>query len=205
LNLIEYREGSNLLLNDEFEKDLVQGEGEAYGMEFLVKRDEGRINGWVGYTLAWSWRDFPDLNEGLRFPAKYDRRHDFSFVMNVEISKRVTFSSVWVYSSGSKFTAQIGQYLLPNPTLTGIDIIPIYTRRNEVSMSPSHRLDVNFTIKNKLHKRLRSEWQFGCYNLYNQTTPYRVRTVPTEDGMGYKYEQPGLFGFIPSVAWNFKF
>jgi hypothetical protein len=115
---------------------------------------------------------------------------------------------VWVFNTGSRFTAQVGQYLVPNATYTGVDVIPIYTERNAVSMSPSHRLDVNFVLKPRPEKkkRFKSEWHFGCYNLYHRASPYRINVVANTDGtVGYHYEQPGLFGFIPSVAYNFSF
>jgi len=204
-NLIEYREGANLILNNNFEDELVQGKGDSYGMEFLLKRDEGRFIGWIGYTLSWATRDFEELNGGKTFFAKYDRRHDLSIVGTYKISKRLTFAATWVYATGSRFTARTGQYLVPNPALTGIQVIPIYTERNAVAMSASHRLDLNFVVKSKEARKFRSEWHFGGYNIYNRATPYRINITPIENGIGYKYEQPGLFGFIPSIAYNFKF
>ncbi len=114
---------------------------------------------------------------------------------------------MWVYQTGSRFTAQVGQYFLPNATLTGVDVVPLYSKRNEVQMSPSHRLDVNLTLASKSKKRWKGEWSFGVYNLYNRATPYRIEIVPLEDSgnVGYQYSQPGLFGFIPSLAYNFNF
>jgi len=205
-NLIEYREGANLILNNNFENELLQGKGDAWGGEVLLQKNKGRFNGWISYTISWATRDFDELNGGRTFWAKYDRRHSISIVGNFDISKRITFSAVWVYQTGSRFTAQIGQYFMPNSTLTGLDIIPIYTDRNEVQMSPSHRLDLNLTIHSReKEKKFKSEWAFGCYNVYNHAQPYRVDIVPAEQGIGYKYQQPGLFGFIPSIAYNFKF
>ncbi len=207
-NLIEYEEGANLILNNNFEDQLVTGTGDAYGFEFLLKSDEGRISGWIGYTLSWSTRDFDDLNKGNRYFAKYDRRHDFSFVTNTHITKWLDFSLVWVYSTGSRFTAQTGSYFAPNPSTTNLEIVPIYTERNSVQLSPSHRLDANFVINpnrnNSKTKRFKSEWHIGGYNVYNRAQPYQVRITP--NGLGsYKYDQPGLFGFIFSVGWNFQF
>lgn len=206
-NLIEYREGANLILNDNFEAELLQGKGDAWGGELLLRKEEGRFTGWVAYTLSWSTRDFEELNNGETFWAKYDRRHVISLVGSFKLSDRWDFSAVWVYSSGSRFTAQVGQYFVPNSSLTGIEIIPLYTDRNEVSMSPSHRLDVNFVLGPRpgKDKRFKSEWHFGGYNVYNRATPYRINVEPTDDGLGYQYVQPGLFGFIPSVAYNFSF
>jgi hypothetical protein len=203
-NLIEYEEGTNLILNDNFEESLIQGNGTAYGFEFLAKRDEGDLNGWIGYTLSWSKRQFDELNGGKEFWARFDRRHDISVVANYAINKRHTISAVWVFSNGSRFTPIIGQYLVPNAALTGVEVIPLYTERNAISLNSSHRLDINWVIKNKKERRFKYEWHIGGYNVYNRATPFTTRIVPTENG-GYKYEQPGLFGFIPSVAFNFNF
>ncbi len=204
-NLIEYKEGTNLILNNNFEESLIQGKGRSYGIEFLAKRDEGKLTGWVGYTLSWSKRQFDGLNNGEEFWARFDRRHDISIVSSYTISKRHSLSAVWVYSSGSRFTPIIGQYFAPNAALTSIYIIPIYTKRNAIALNSSHRLDINWVIKNKKNRRFKYEWHIGGYNIYNRATPFSIRIVPTEDGSGYKYEQPGLFGFIPSVAFNFNF
>lgn len=203
-NLIEYREGANLILNDNFEDQLLQGRGNAQGLEFLIKRDEGKLTGWVGYTLSWARRNFDELNNGETFWAKYDRRHYLTLVANYEFTERFAFAAVWEYTSGARFTAQIGQYVVPNSSLTNIDIIPVYTDRNAVRMSPSHRLDLNFIIRSKRSRRFKGEWHLGGYNVYNRATPYRINVELMEDG-SYRYTQPGLFGFIPSIAYNFKF
>ena len=205
-NLIEFRPGSILILNDNFEDELVQGKGDSYGMEVLVKKEEGKFNGWIGYTLSWSRRHFDELNNGVRYFAKYDRRHDLSVVLNYDISKRWAVSGVWVYATGSRFTAKIGQYVVINPATTGVDVNPIYTDINAIVLSSSHRMDINFILKSKKKKRFESEWHFGAYNAYNRAQPFMIEIVPLDDGsIGYKYQQPPLFGFIPAVAYNFKF
>ena len=202
-NLIEYREGANLLLNDNFEEELLSGVGRSFGVELLIRKQVGKFTGWLGYSLSRADRTFDELNNGATYSAKYDRRHDISTVMTFDINERLSFSTVWVLSSGSRFTAQNGQYLMPNASFTGVQLIPIYTQRNEVELSPAHRLDINFVLRNKPHKKFRSEWHFGAYNFYNRASPYRV--VVDFNGLNYRYAQQGLFGFIPSVAWNFKF
>jgi hypothetical protein len=193
-----------LILNNDYENELLQGKGHAYGAEFLVRREKGRLNGWIGYTLSRSTRIFTDINQGLKFPAKYDRRHYLSVVGNYIINKRWDLGLVWVYNSGSRFTAQVGKYFMPTPGYTGVDIVPVYTTRNQVSMSASHRLDLNLVMKCRQKKKFKTEWVFSIYNFYNRAEPYRIRIVADATG-GLKYEQPGLFGTIMSVAYNFKF
>lgn len=202
-NLIEYKEGAQLLLNNNFEDELIEGDGEAYGMEFMFRRKFGRLTGWVAYTLSWSKRNFPGLNNGNTYFAKYDRRHYLSTVLMLEMSERVTFSAIWEYTTGARFTGQNGQYFMPNSSFTGIETIPIYTDRNDVVMASSHRMDINVIVKSFTSKKFKGEWHFGVYNFYNRATPFRVNIEFTP--YGYRYVQPGLFGLIPSVAFNFKF
>jgi hypothetical protein len=102
-NQIEYGEGYTPSLNDP-EDEFVFGNGWSYGAEFFVNKTRGRFSGWLGYTLSWTWRKFPDLNDGEKFPAKYDRRHDISVVAMYEVSKKWKLSSVFVYGSGNATT-----------------------------------------------------------------------------------------------------
>ena len=202
--LTEYKEGSNLILNDNFEDILVQGRGWSYGTEFLVKKDLGKLTGWLGYTLSWTQRQFDEINNGKAFFAKYDRRHYFTAVGTYELTDRLMFSAVFEYATGARFTPMIGQYFQPNSGLNGVEVIPIFAEKNSYKMSASHRLDLNFVIKSKPEKKFQTEWHFGGYNVYNRATPYQIKITQTKEG-AMKYTQPGLFGFIPSVAFNFKF
>ncbi len=203
-NLTEYKEGSNLILNDNFEDLLLQGTGWSSGAEFLLRKEEGRLTGWIGYTLSWTKRKFDGLNNGEPFWAKYDRRHYLTVVGVYDISERVSFSAVFDLSTGARFTPITGQYLQPNAGLTSIEIINIYAERNSYKMTTSHRLDVNFIFKSKPKKKFQWEWHVGAYNLYNRATPFQIQVEQDESG-ALKYTQPGLFGFIPSFAFNFKF
>ena len=159
-NLIEYREGAMIFLNDDFEEELITGKGEAYGAELLIRKKVGKFSGWIGYSLAKATRSFKELNRGVSYSARYDRRHDVSLVANFDISDRFAFSMIWVYSGGSRFTPQNGQYFIPNPSLSGIELVPLYTDRNEITLASTHRLDFNFILKNKPTKWFSSEWHF---------------------------------------------
>ena len=183
---------------------LLQGTGNSYGVEFLLKKDLGRVNGWVAYTLSWADRQFDELNDGKKFWAKYDRRHVFTVVANVDVTKWFTVSAIWEYMSGARFTPLVGNYVVPDASLTNIELIPIYAERNSVRGSDSHRLDLNLVFRTKPDKKFVSEFFVGAYNVYNRATPYQITIVQAEDG-SFKYQQNGLFGFLPSVAWNFYF
>jgi hypothetical protein len=203
-NLTEYKEGSQIILNDEFEDLLIQGNGWSSGAEFLLKKDDGKLTGWIGYTMSWTKRKFEGLNNGNSFWAKYDRRHYLTVVGVYSINKRLSLSAIFEYSTGARFTPIVGQYMLPNAGMTGVDIIPIFAERNSYKMSNSHRLDLNLVIKSKPGKKYASEWHLGGYNVYNRATPFQIQVSQNEDG-SMKYTQPGLFGFIPSIGYNFKF
>ncbi len=205
-NLTEYKEGSQLILNDKFEDLLIQGNGWSSGSELLIKKDEGKFTGWIGYTLSFTKRKFTELNKGEAFWAKYDRRHYFTFVSVYNFTPRFSFSAIFEMCTGARFTPVIGNYFVPNAGLIGIDVIPIFATRNSYKMSTSHRLDINFIIKSKVKegKKYSSEWHLGAYNVYNRASPFQIKIVQNADG-SYKYTQPGLFGFVPSIGYNFKF
>lgn len=203
-NLTEYKEGSQLIFNDQFEDLLIQGNGWSYGSELLIKKDEGKLTGWVGYTLSWTQRKFDGINGGEVYWAKYDRRHYLTVVGVYNINPRLSFSGIFELCSGARFTPIIGNYLQPNSSFTGVDVIPIFAERNSYRMSTSHRLDVNFIIKSKAGKKYASEWHLGGYNVYNRASPFQIKVEENKDG-SRKYTQPGLFGFIPSIGYNIKF
>lgn len=202
-NLIEYREGASLILNDNFENELLAGSGESYGLEILIRKNSGRFSGWASYSISKTSRLFDELNRGQIYPAKYDRRHVANLVSLFEFNDRVSFSAVWTYQSGARFTPQTGQFLMPNSSLTSVELIPIYDDRNGTGLSNSHRLDINFILKPRGKRRFGGEWHIGAYNFYNRAAPFRVDIH--NNGTAYEYVQQGLFGFIPSIAYNFNF
>jgi hypothetical protein len=202
-NLIEYREGASLILNDNFERELLAGEGSSYGFEILARKKTGIIKGWISYSISKTDRTFAELNNGRSYYAKYDRRHVANLVSMIKLSSRVSFSAVWTYQSGAWFTPQTGQFLMPNASLTAVELIPIYGERNGTSLGAAHRLDINFILKPRGNGRFGGEWHFGAYNFYNRAAPFRVAI--NNNGVTYEYVQQGLFGFIPSIAYNFNF
>lgn len=203
--LIEYREGARLLLNDNYENELVRGNGEAYGFEVLAQKNTGRLTGWAGYTLSWSKRQFPGLNKGMAYYARYDRRHDISLVANYDFWRRFGTSVAWVYSSGSPFTPVVAKYLQPFPNYSGIDLLPVYASKNEYRLNGASRLDIDFVFRGKKRPRWQGEWHLGAYNATNRTQPNRVVLKLDETTGREKYQEKGLFGFMMSLSYNFKF
>ncbi|PZR31585.1 MAG: hypothetical protein DI538_20795, partial [Azospira oryzae] len=155
-------------------------------------------------TLSKSLRQYDEINSGQWFLSRYDRRHNGSVVLNYEIAKRWSFSAVFELISGSRFTPVIGRYIIPSPTLAGIQLIPVYAPMNSVKLADTHRLDLGIKFRSKPEKKFQSEWFAGVYNVYNRATPYGITIQSNGDG-SYRYEQPGLFGLLPFVSYGFKF
>ena len=203
--LLEYRPGARLLLNDNYEDELIRGSGEAYGFEVLAQKNTGKLTGWIGYTLSWATRQFDGIDNGKAYYSRFDRRHDVSVVANYDFTRRFGVSFAWVYSSGSPFTPVVGKYLQPYPGYNGVELLPVYPSKNSYRLHAAHRLDIDFVLRGKKHKRWQGEWHLGAYNAYNRAQPNRVvLTVDTVTGRE-KYQERGLFGFIGSISYNFKF
>ncbi len=203
--LIGYEEGTNLFLNTDFESKLIQGSGKAYGMEVLLRKNAGKLTGWLSYTLSWSYRQYDEINGGNWFPARYDRRHNGAVVAQYAFNSRWAVSMVWEFISGSRFTPVTGQYVIFAPTLTGVDLVPIYSGINQVKLASSHRLDVGLKFKSKPDRKFRWQWFAGVYNVYNRANPIGITIEQDEVDGSLRYSQPGLFGLIPFVSYGFKF
>jgi hypothetical protein len=202
-DLIEYREGAQLILNDEFEKEMVHGKGRSYGVELFASKTSGKFTGWIGYSLSYALRQFDSLNKGKEYFARYDRRHDFSLVGAYDLSKHWSVSSTVVYSTGSPFTGQIGQYVVPKPDYTGFETLPIYSDRNALRMSSAFRIDLDLAYKFRLGKCI-GEAHLSVYNLLNRAQPGRVTRSWDEEKQSYGYQQRGLFGNVSTAAINFN-
>ena len=203
-NQIEYREGYTPGLSDP-EEEFVFGKGWSYGSEFFINKVRGRFTGWVGYTLSWTWRKFNDLNNGAKYPAKYDRRHDISVVGTYELNPRWRFGGVFVYGTGNATTLPERFYVL-----SGV-LTQEYSRINQYRLKPYHRIDLSATytpLKSK-DKKFSQYWVFSLYNAYSRLNPYFIyydqTGSPTDGTLQIEARQVSLFPILPSVTWNFKF
>jgi hypothetical protein len=204
-NQIEYREGyTNNSLKD-VEEDFTFGNGWSYGAEFFVNKVKGNFTGWVGYTLSWTKRRFPNLNQGLTFPAKYDRRHDLSVVASYLINKKWRVGANFVYGTGSALTLPERFYLI------GGVLTQEYSRINQYRLPSYHRLDLSATLtpKKNAKRKLKTEWVFSIYNAYSRQNPYFTyfnQEGSAVDGtLQIQAKQVSIFPIIPAVTWNFKF
>lgn len=209
-NMIEYKEGADIFLPDTLEKQLEFGKGNSYGAEFFIKRRSGRLNGWLGYTLSWSNREFAGLNGGRPFPAKYDRRHDLSLVGIYDFNDMWSFSAAFVYGSGHSLTLPIGRVWFPDSDdLNGSgEFFSDYTDRNGFKLNSYNRLDLGIK-RTKHRKRFDSIFRFDIYNVYSRRNPYFVYLDQESDDLSninsFVARQVSLLPVIPSVSWNFKF
>lgn len=200
-NQIEYKEGYTPSLKDP-ELDFVFGKGWSYGTELFVNKVRGRLTGWIGYTLSWTWRKFDQLNGGERFPAKYDRRHDLSVVGTYELSSKWKLGGVFVYGTGNTTSLPVRFYFVE-----GV-LTQEYSKINQYRLAPYHRLDISATYTPRPKKRLQSSWVFGIYNVYSRLNPYFIYF--DQDGsllngdLRIEARQVSLFPILPSVTWNFK-
>jgi CarboxypepD_reg-like domain/TonB-dependent Receptor Plug Domain len=203
--LLEYRPGAQLLLNDNYEKELITGSGDAYGFELLAQKNAGKLTGWVGYTLSWANRKFDAIDNGKEYYSRYDRRHDVSVVLNYDFVRRFGVSLAWVYSSGSPFTPVVAKYLQPYPSYNGVELLPVYPTKNSYRLNGARRLDIDFVFRGKKRPRWQGEWHLGAYNAGNRAQPNRVVLTLDPTTGREKYQERGLFGIIGSLSYNFKF
>jgi len=204
-NQIEYSDGALPKDNagNNVDNAFTFGKGWSYGAELFFKKKFGKVNGWVGYTLSWTKRQFDELNNGEVFFAKYDRRHDVSIVFTYDISKRLTLGATWVYASGNAITLPVSRYVIQG------QIVSEYGDRNWYRMDAYHRMDLSLTLKGKETKKFKSSWNFSVYNVYNRQNPYFIYFANEGDvsagTLNVQAKQVSLFGIIPSIAWNFSF
>ena len=201
-NLIEYKENyipGTSIGTDNVDNNLVSGDGQSYGFELFLSKNIGNLSGWIGYTWSKTTRKFNELNKGLEFYSKYDRTHDLSIVANYQISKRLNFSTVFVYATGNTLTLPESAFLIDG------DLILEWGERNSHRMEPYHRLDIALTLDGKKKGNYQSSWSFSIYNVYNRQNPYFIYFDVNDDNFGLTAKQVSLFPIIPSISWNFKF
>lgn len=203
-NQVEYREGYTPTSFRDPERDFVFGRGEAYGAEFLINKTKGRLSGWIGYTLSWTYRYFDKLNGGDPFPAKYDRRHDLSIVASYRLNDHWTFSSVFVYGSGNAITLPTNYYFIED------QLVAQYSKLNGYRLFPYHRLDISAVWTPRPHstKRWKGNWAFSIYNAYSRQNPYFLYVDTRRNNVGefdVKVKQVSIFPILPSITYNFSF
>ncbi len=199
-NLIEYKNGADIFLNEFIESQLVFGKGSSYGLEFFLEKKIGRFTGWLSYTLSKTERVFDEINNGIKFPARHDRTHDIALVGIYNLNKKITLSFNWIYYTGLAATFPSGKYEIEGETIN------YYTERNGYRMPDYHRLDLGATYYFK--KTIDSEMSltFSVYNAYARKNAYRITFRESEtDPNKTEAVRLALFSIVPSITFNFKF
>lgn len=212
-NLLEYKNGAVLVMNKHVETDILNAKGYSYGLELFMKKNTGRLNGWVSYTYSRTMRqtdnkfDEDIINAKKYYPSVYDKPHDLSTVLNYQISRRWRFSGNFVLSSGRPVTLPEQKYIYDGKQVV------YYSDRNKYRMPPYHRMDVSITLDENLRKKRmwKGSWTFSIYNLYGRKNAYSIfyRREPSIQQVSktanaiYKLSVIGVP--VPSITYNFKF
>ena len=216
-NQVDFRDGANLFLNEEIEREFEFGKGYAYGTEVSLEKDFGKLSGWIAYTLAFVKRGgFPGIMDGRYFSPRYDRRNDIKVVATYKFNRRWTASATWVYGSGDLAWLPGGRALFQDIKGGSIDpVTPIYGDRNTFRLPAYHRGDIS-VIYYMFPKWGESNLSLSIYNVYDRRNPYFL-TLETEFKTVKQGEvevkipekinarQVSLFPILPSITWNFNF
>lgn len=199
-NQIDYKEAADLNTATDLESELLFGKGRAYGAEFLIKKTQGRLTGWIGYTLAKTERKIDGINSNNWYNAKQDRTHDISVVAVYQLSSRWSLSGLFVYSTGNAVSFPSGKYEVGGQTTF------YYIARNVYRMPAYHRMDIGATYTRKKRNNRESSWNFSLYNVYGRENAYSITFADSEtDPTRTVATQTSLFRWVPSVTYNFKF
>lgn len=205
-NSVDFKNAAVLLLNHHIETDVINAEGEAYGVELLLKKPGGKLNGWISYTYSRSMlransiHSSETVNEGKWYPSSYDKPHAVNFISNYKFSRRFNFSLNMTYSTGRPITLPLAKYDLGgNPRL-------YYSERNAFRIPDYFRVDASINIEgnHKVRKLAHSSWTLAIYNLTGRENAYSVYFTSKDNKIsGYKMS---IFGRpIPTITYNFKF
>ena len=202
--VLEYRNGVSFLSGSKDWGEMVEmGEAASRGMELMLKKDNGLLRGWLSYTLSRTDRRFRDgsINGGRWYPSQYDRRHVLSLNLSYKFSKSWDISAGWSFASGSKIT-------LPQRTiLTGHGFLQSYARKNNVTLPPSHHLDLSLNW-NRQFKHGRRVWNLSVYNVYNAMNPNMVRAGYLAKGDGtdsFGVKALTYLPILPSMSYTYMF
>ena len=207
-NRIDYIDGADLIANDAIEQVILNGKARAYGLELLIRKNEGRFKGWIAYTLSKSEQQTAGrttteigINNGNWYNTPYDKTHDISVTASYDLNKKWRLNTNFLFQTGQPTTYPNSQYIY-----NGISI-PSFSNRNANRLPTYNRLDIsmNYTPKPSKNKGWQSEWVFGIYNVYNRRNAASI-TFREDRATGVnEATRLSIFGIVPSVSYNFKF
>jgi len=201
-NTVDFRDHAQLLLNRKLDGELRFGDSRAYGAEFQIQKNQGKLTGWISYTYSRSERTIQGVNNNETYLAPYDRPNTVYIVGSYELNKHLSFGANFIYATGQPVTYPIARMEVGNV------ILPVYSKRNEYRMPDYHRLDVSLTWIPPTKKKhsWSGEWNFSVYNVYGHKNAWAINFVDDQDtAYKTKAEMTYLFTFVPSITYNFKF
>jgi hypothetical protein len=202
-NVIDYIDGAELFLKEDLETELLMGSGYAYGLELYAKKQQGRLTGWLSYTLSKSMREIPGINNGNPYPSSYDRTHNVSVVASYELTKYWNLSSTWIFATGNPTSYPIAKYDIQGNTLY------YYADRNSNRIPDYHRLDVsmNYDFKKNDRRRYKQSLNFSIYNVYARRNAYSVTFRQNEENphISEAVRMSIIGSMIPAITYNFNF
>jgi len=207
-NTINYIDGAQLVANNDLEQIILNGESRAYGAEFLLRKNTGKLEGWISYTLSRTEQktpgrtaNEPGINNGDWYRRGYDKLHNLSITSMYKWSDKWSFGSIFTLQSGQPTTFPNGQY-----EYQGV-LIPSFGLRNENTLPAFHHLDISATYTPKPKKRSgwQGEWVFSIYNVYNRENAASINFRQNVDTAANEAVKFSIFGIIPGITYNFKF
>jgi hypothetical protein len=207
-NRLDYIDSADLIANDALEQVILNGELRSYGLEIMFRKNEGRFNGWVSYTLSKSEQRTPGrteietgINNGNWYNSAYDKLHNLAVTGSYNLNKKWAFGSNFIFQTGQPVTFPNGQY-----EYLGITI-PSYGLRNENRLISYHHLDLSATLTphKNTNRSWKSEWVFSIYNVYNRKNAASIRFQQNIDSGNNEAIKTSIFGIVPAVSYNFKF
>lgn len=214
-NRIDYIDGANLIANNAIEQVILNGEARAYGLEFLLRKNEGKLQGWLAYTLSKSEQRTPGrapvidngrsnvetgINFGNWYNTPYDKTHDISLFISYDLTDKWSFSGNFTYQTGQPTNYPVGQFEFQDLT------VPYYGLRNSQRLPAYNRLDLSATLKPKKNKnrKLKGEWVFSLYNVYNRRNAASINFRQNDDTGVNEAVRTSIFGIVPAVTYNFN-
>ncbi|MDE6637638.1 MAG: TonB-dependent receptor plug domain-containing protein [Muribaculaceae bacterium] len=198
-NVYDYKDGRNSFSDIALESIILGGKGRGYGAEFMIRKNNGRLTGWIAYTLSHTETKIPGINDGRWYDASNNRTHDLSVTAIFRLTKKWNLSGSWIFLSGQPLTAPDVKYEVAGETCY------YYSQRNSYKAPPTHRLDLSATYTH-VGRKLTYEWAFGIYNAYCRYNPYVVyfRDDPDKPS-GTQAVQQAMYGLVPSVSYTLRF
>ena len=204
-NVADFKDFADVMLNKDVDAEILSGKGRSYGVEFMLRRDIGKVTGWVSYTYSRSFRTIDGINSGREYSSTADRPHSVNIFLNYKINKWIDVSAAWVYATGQPFTAPEARYEVSD--FGDTEVIPLYTGRNTYRMPDYHRLDlaVTFDLNKGIKKRYNHNINISLYNVYCRHNAWMMSFQTNPETHQQEAILTYLFSIVPSITYNLSF